>query len=69
MEYGERVEPCEYNFYLAFGIFMGLMSILMMIHIFRHIALVVDEKTMGPFLETPLLDIRDSYASFICIVL
>jgi hypothetical protein len=62
------VEPCEYYGYLAFGILMAIMSILMMTHIFRHIVLIVDGKTMGPFLETPLVYMRETYAQFLAIV-
>lgn len=44
---------------------MGLMSILAMAHIFRHIIMVVDGKTMGPFLETPLISLNESQVPFI----
>ena len=35
---------------LIFGCFMAVMSIIMMVHIFNHIALIVDGKTVRPFM-------------------
>lgn len=55
--YSERVEPCKYIGYLVFGIIMACMSIVMMVHIFNHIALIVDNKTVDPFLNKMLEDI------------
>lgn len=66
--YNERVEPCKYTGYLIFGIFMAIMSILMMVHIFNHIALIVNNKTVNPFLDKMLQDIQASKASFTGII-
>lgn len=53
--YNERVEPCYYVFLLIAGIGAALVSVLMMVHIFLSVALLVDSKTVNPFLNTFLL--------------
>ncbi len=54
MAYSERVEPGKYAVYLVFGCFMAVMSIVMITHIFDHIALIINNKTINPFLDTVL---------------
>jgi hypothetical protein len=54
MEYQDRVEPCKHTGYLVFGCFMAAACIVMMTHIFNHIALIVDDKTSAPFLNAML---------------
>jgi hypothetical protein len=39
MEYNERVEPCQYTFYLMFGLVMLAMNFLLITHIFEYVAL------------------------------
>ena len=68
MEYSERVEPGKYGFYLVFGCFMAVMSIVMMTHIFDHIALIINGKTINPFLDAFLDIIQASRAKFLSIV-
>jgi hypothetical protein len=47
---------------------MAVMSIIMMVHIFNHIALIVDGKTVRPFLNAMLEQIETSFAKFLGIV-
>ena len=51
MEYEDSVEPCKYTFYLALGCFNAVMSILFMIHVYKHILMKVEGKTSDPFLD------------------
>ena len=53
--YNERVEPCYYIFLLIAGMGAALVSVLMMVHIFLSVALLVDNKSVNPFLNTFLL--------------
>lgn len=48
---------------------MVCMSIIMMTHIFDHIALIINNKTVNPFLDTVLIVIQASRAKFLSIVL
>ncbi len=53
--YNESVEPCYYVFLLIAGMGAALVSVLMMVHIFLAVALLVDNKTVNPFLNTFLV--------------
>ena len=69
MEYKDRVEPCQYTFYLLFGLFMLGMCIVVMTHIFDYVALTVNGLPIAPFLNQWLERIQSNNKSeFIAIV-
>ena len=60
MEYEDRVEPCKYTFYLVLGCFNAVMSIVFMMHIYKHILMKVEGKTSDPFLDNWMVDMLES---------
>jgi len=67
--FNEYVEPCYYVFLLIAEICAALVSVLMIIHIFLAVALLVDKKTLNPFLNTFLLITEKSTVAFLAPVL
>lgn len=60
-KYQERVEPCKYYMYLLWGILLLAMNLNMTIHLYKNLLTMVDKKTVSPWLNTPLIYIRESY--------
>lgn len=59
--YSQRVEPCKYYGYLLAGIALLAMNLNMTVHLYKNLLTMVDKKTVSPWLNTPLIYIRESY--------
>lgn len=65
-QYNVKVEPMKYHFQLVLGILMGILSIVLMIHIFCNVAIRGDSEKLSshPFLTNMLFRMENSVVSF-----